>query len=455
MIGAFLAGTSKDIIHLIVYRGIQGLGAGIIMATAFTAIGDLFSPRERGRWSGLMSAVLGVSSILGPGLGGYIVDHLEWHWVFWFFLPLGLLAFFLIFILFPKVERREAESIDYPGSLLLTLTIVLMLLAFSWAGTKYSWGSSQVLGLFVFAIVSLALFIFAETKVRTPVLPLYLFKDSVVTVCNLTSFIINAGMFGAIIYMPFFVQGVMGVSATYAGYVTMPMSLSMFALSAYSGRRMTKTGKYKGLALSGISMMIIGMLVMAVMNNIPVAVLSMIIFGCGLGLGMPVFMLSVQNAVDAKDLGVATSSVQLFRNLGGTIGVAVMGTILSTGIADKMKGIVGINPEILDPAMAQRLSQFQNPQVLLDQSKLAVIQNSMPAPLQSLFAQLIESLRGALAASLSNVFLAGAVLLVAALILTFFLKEVPLRTWVHKVSNVSAGKPEETAPGMNALTIES
>jgi MFS family permease len=137
MIGAFFSGTAKDIMQLIFYRGIQGVGAGIIMATAFSAIGDLFSPRERGRWSGLMSAVFGISSILGPGLGGYIVDHMDWHWVFWFFLPLGFLAFFMILFLFPKVERQESESIDYLGSLFLTLTIVPMLLAFSWAGTKY------------------------------------------------------------------------------------------------------------------------------------------------------------------------------------------------------------------------------------------------------------------------------------------------------------------------------
>lgn len=450
MTGAFLAGTSKDIIQLIVYRGIQGTGAGIIMATAFTAIGDLFSPRERGRWSGLMSAVFGMSSILGPGLGGYIVDHLEWHWVFWLFLPLGFIAFFMILFLFPKVERQKSQSIDYPGSLLLTLTIVPMLLAFSWAGTKYPWSSPVVIGLFAFTFAALVLFLLTETRAKTPVLPLDLFKSGVVTISNIIGFIMNAGMMGALMYMPFYVQGVMGISPTYAGYVTMPMSISMLAMSAYTGRRMTKTGKYKNMALTGMAIMVFGMLLMIVMKSIPVAVLSMVIFGFGLGLGMPVFMLAVQNAVDSKDLGVATASVQLFRNLGGTIGIAVMGTVLSTNIAGKMNRLIssdgGISTSGLDPETSGKLAQLLDPQLLLDHSKLSVIQNGLPASAQPVFTHLVEVLKQALAGSLSNVFLTGTIVLAVALLLTFFLKELPLRTTVHKVSNPGTeNKPEPSS----------
>lgn len=438
MIGAFLAGTATNIFYLIAYRGIQGAGAGIIMATAYTAIGDLFSPRERGRWSGLMSAVFGMSSVLGPGLGGYIVDHLEWHWVFWIFLPLGIVAFFMIFFLFPKVEKQEAQTIDYPGSLLLVLTIVPMLLAFSWAGTKYSWGSSRILGLFAFAAVALTAFLFAETKAKTPVLPLSLFRERIVTVSNIIGFIMNAGMMGALMYMPFYVQGVMGISPTYAGYVTMPMSISMLAMSAYAGRRMTKTGKYKNLALAGMAIMVGGMFLMVVMHNIPVAVLSMVIFGSGLGLGMPVFMLAVQNVVDSKDIGVATASVQLFRNLGGTIGIAVMGTVLSTSIADKMKVLIstgkGLGNSDLDAETFRQLTGLMDPQLLLDQTKMSTIQNGLSDQALPVFHQLVEMLRQALAASLSNVFLTGTIVLAVALALTFSLKELPLRTTVRKVS---------------------
>lgn len=449
MVGALSSGSSKDIIQLIISRGIQGMGAGIIMSTAFTAIGDLFSPRERGRWSGVMSAAFGISSVLGPGVGGYIVDHMAWHWIFWLFLPLGFIAFLMILFLFPRIERRESESIDYPGSFFLTLIIVPLLLGFSWAGTKYPWNSSLILSLFGIAILALVLFIFTEAKAKAPVLPLYLFKNSIITISCIVGFLTFAGMFGALMYMPFYVQGVLGVSATYAGYVSMPMSLSMFTMSAYAGRQMTKTGKYKNMALFGNFLMVLGMILMAVMNNIYLAVLSMIIFGIGLGFGMPIFMLTVQNAVDATELGVATATVQLFRNLGGTIGIAVMGTILSTSMAGKMKELIsrgtGINTGALDPAVAEKFRQVQDPRILLDHQKLAAIQNSLPPSIQSAFSELIETIREAMSASLSNVFFAGVLLVTVALVLSFFLREVPLRTTVGKVT------PEKPAEREKAL----
>lgn len=438
MAGALLAGTAKDIICLILYRGIQGTGAGVIMTTAYTAIGDLFSPRERGRWSGLMSAVFGMSSVLGPSLGGYIVDHFAWHWIFWIFLPLGLAAFVMILILFPKPVCRDSQSIDYLGSFLLALTIVSMLLAFSWGGAKYPWNSAAILGLFAVTILALGLFLFTETKVKTPVLPLDLFKSSVVSISNAVSFLMNAGMMGTLMYMPFFVQGVMGISPTFAGYVTMPVSISMFTMSAFTGRRMTKTGKYKNLALAGMITMVAGMSLMIFMKSIPAAVVSMIVFGAGLGLGMPVFMIAVQNVVDSKNLGVATASVQLFRNLGGTIGIAVMGTVLSANIANQMKlplAAGGLSGSFgLDPVSARSMAQLANPQVLLDHAKLESIRSGLSEQAMPVFSSLLESLKGALSLSLSNVFLTGALVLAAALVLTLFLKELPLRTTVHKES---------------------
>ncbi|MCP3774933.1 MFS transporter [Paenibacillus sp. MZ04-78.2] len=445
MIGAFMAGTSMDIIQLITYRGIQGVGAGIIMATAFTAVGDLFAPRERGKWSGIMMSVFGFASVIGPALGGYIVDHFEWHWVFWVFLPLGIVAFMMILTMFPKVERKPSESIDYFGSLFLTLTIVPMLLAFSWAGTKYAWGSSQIFGLFACTLVALVLFIWVESRVKSPVLPLSLFKNGIVTISNVIGFIMNAGMMGALMYTPFFVQGVMGISPTYSGYVTMPMSIGMVVTSAISGQLMTKTGKYKRIAIIGIIIMVIGMMIMYYMNTISVTLLSMIVFGFGLGLGMPVFSLTVQNAVSPKDLGVATASSQLFRNLGGTIGIAVMGTIMSTGMTNKLQEILasgrGVDLSKLDPKVAEKLAAFHNPQMLLDQPKLAQVQAALPPELQTVFSRMIDSLREALSYSLANVFLAGAVLLGVALVLTFFLKEIPLRTG----SGGPGPKPQEAA----------
>lgn len=432
MVGAFLTGTSNDVFQFIAYRGIQGIGAGIIQSTAFTAVGDLFSPRERGKWMGFMSAIFGFSSVLGPTLGGYLVDHLDWHWLFWIFLPLGIVAFIMIMTLFPKVERKPGESIDYLGSLLMTTTIVPLLLAFSWAGTQYAWGSAQILGLLAGTLVSAIIFVMVELKVSNPILPMHLFKNGIVTISNLIGFIMNFGMMGAMIYISFFVQGVLGISPTYAGYVTMPMSIFMVVTSAFVGQIISKKGKYKRYAIIGVPIMIIGMAMMVFMNDIWLAVLSMCVFGVGLGLGMPVFSLATQNAVPHKELGVVTASSQLFRNLGGTIGIAVMGTVMANSLSKNLKEAMqspdAPNLSNIDPTVAKQMAAFANPQTLMNKPLIEQTQASLPTEIQPVFEQLIASMRDILGTTLSHVFLTGTLVLVVAFVLVFFLKEIPLRT---------------------------
>lgn len=300
------------------------------MSATVTAVGDLFAPRERAKWTGVMMAIFGFSSVLGPTLGGFMIDHMAWKWVFWIFLPLGLVAFVMIWFMFPKTARVETESIDYMGSIFLSLAIVALLLGFSWAGSKYAWSSPQILGLLSAAVVCLVILLLIERKAKSPVMPLGLFKNSIVTISNSIGFLMNAGMMGAMIYLPFFVQGVKGVSPTNSGFVNMPMSISMIVLSTLSGRWISKSGKYKRYAIIGMPFLVAGMVMMAFMNSITMAVFSMLIFGIGLGIAMPVFTLTVQNAVSPSDLGVATATATLFRNLGGTIGIAVMGTVMNT-----------------------------------------------------------------------------------------------------------------------------
>lgn len=449
MVGAFLTGTSDNVFQFITYRGIQGIGAGIIQSTAFTAVGDLFPPRERGKWMGLMMAVFGFSSVLGPTLGGYLVDHMDWHWLFWIFLPLGIVAFVMILALFPKGKRGESKGIDYLGSLFITTTIVPLLLAFSWAGTTYAWGSTQIIGLLAVSVVSAFIFILIERKASNPVLPLHLFKNSVVTISNLIGFIMNFGMMGAMIYLSFFVQGVLGISATYAGYVTMPMSIVMVVSSSITGQLMAKKGKYKRFALIGIPIMVAGMAIMIFMNSVATAVLSMIVFGFGLGLGMPVFSLATQNAVSHKDLGAATASSQLFRNLGGTIGIAVMGTVMSNNLTHQLKAAMTSPsaPDLtkLDPALAQQMAAFANPQALMNKPLLNQTKASLPADALAIFNQMLDGIRDALGQTLSIVFLTGTIVLAVAFVLVFFLKELPLRT-----SNAAAApaEAEKAAEGL-------
>ncbi|MBZ9535126.1 MFS transporter [Cytobacillus oceanisediminis] len=433
MVGAFLTGTSNDVFQFIAYRGIQGIGAGIIQSSAFTAVGDLFPPRERGKWMGLLTAVFGFSSVLGPLLGGYLVDHLDWHWLFWIFLPIGIIAFGMITVLFPKVEGTGKQSIDYLGSLFMTVAIVPLLLAFSWAGTEYAWGSAQILGLIATSIVFAFVFVFVEKKAKNPILPLHLFKNNIVTVSNLIGFIMNFGMMGAMIYLSFFVQGVLGISPTYAGYVTMPMSIVMVISSTIIGQLISKTGKYKRFALIGVPTMIAGMAIMIFMNSVPMAILSMIVFGLGLGIGMPVFSIATQNAVSHKELGVVTASTQLFRNLGGTIGIAVMGTVMANNLKTNLQDTMQNSPVVkdlatLDPKVTEQIVGFANPQALMNKPLLEQTEANLPADVQPIFAQMIQGIRDALGDTLSTVFLTGTIVLVVAFLLVFFLKEIPLRT---------------------------
>ncbi|MFD0959011.1 MDR family MFS transporter [Paenibacillus chungangensis] len=438
IIGGLLTGFSMDIAQLIIYRGVQGIGAGIIMASVFTAVGDLFSPRERGKWTGILMAVFGFSSMIGPALGGWIVEHMPWSWLFWIFLPIGIIAFAMILFLFPKVDQKSDERIDYAGSIFLSLTIIALLTGFSLVGSGdgFTWTSPEIIALFAATVVFLIVFIMVERKASSPVLPLSLFRNDIVVISNIISFIINAGMIGALIYIPFFIQGVEGVSPSQSGYVTMPMSFAMVVVSALVGRIITKTGKYKRYGIIGLPIMIGGMLVMANMSEVWHAVTAMTVFGIGLGLSMPIFTLTVQNAVSPRELGVATSSSQLFRSVGGTIGIAVLGSIMQSRMMKEMNEQAaaaggGGALEGMDPKVAEALAPLQSPEILLNQPELEKLLHGLPEAVQPIANGIVEMVRTAMANSLSTVFLVGAGLVVVAFVLVFFLREIPLRTSNH------------------------
>lgn len=435
-VGALLSGFATDIFQLIVFRGITGFGAGIIMSTSFTAVGDLYLPRERARWTGLMSGIFGIASVLGPLMGGYIVDHLNWQWVFWVFLPLGIVAFIMIAMLFPKVPRREGESIDYLGSAFLTITIVALLLAFSLAGSgpgEYAWTSWQIIGLFGLTIIGLIAFIITETKVKTPVLPLELFKNDIVTFSNIALFLLSAGMMGVMIYAPFFIQGVKEISPSGSGYMMMPMSVVMVIATAFTGNYMTKTGKYKGVAITGMSTAAVGIFCMYLISaGTPVYLMLIFlsIIGVGLGLSMPVFSLTVQNAVPLRELGVASASSQLFRNLGNTIGVGILGSVMSSRMATRMTDVFageqGADQSQIPPEQAEQFGELMNPEVLLDHPKLAEIKANMSEDVLPFANEMIESIRDVFSDALTTTFLAGAIIMLVGVIAAMFVRAIPL-----------------------------
>jgi EmrB/QacA subfamily drug resistance transporter len=441
MIGSFLTGLSTSIVEMIVYRGVQGIGAGVLMSTTITAVGDLFAPRERAKWTGAMMAIFGFSSILGPTLGGVMIDHMAWKWLFWAFLPLGVVTFALIWFMFPKAARTSSERIDYWGSLFLSISIITLLLGFSWAGHKYAWGSPEILGLFAATLISIVILIFIERKVTSPVLPLSLFKNGIVTISNSVGFLMNAGMLGAMIYLPFFVQGVEGLSPTQSGFVNIPMSIFMIVLSTLTGRWISKSGKYRLFLLAGLVIMVISMVMLANTHNIAMAVASMSVFGIGLGLGMPVITLAAQNALPSSQLGVATATSTLFRNLGGTIGIAIFGSVMNSMMTRNLEKAVTQEPGLdfsqLDPQTAEQFKAMLNPQILLNQPALKKLQATLPEQTHAFFMQMIEVLKSALSDTLTTVFYIGALLLFLALALTFLLKEIPLRTSNDVQSKVS------------------
>ncbi|WP_240689016.1 MDR family MFS transporter [Ammoniphilus sp. YIM 78166] len=439
MIGSLLCGFSGTIGQLIMFRGIQGFGGGMIMSSAFTTMGDLFAPRERARWQGVMAGMLGVSSLFGPTLGGYVVDRMDWSWVFWMFLPIGAVAFFMIFKLYPQVKRKPKEKIDYLGAFVLSIAILSILLGFSWAGTEYSWISVEIIGLFFVSFVSLSLLIVIEKRAESPVIPLYLFKHRVVTISCMVLLLFGMGLFGLIMYIPFYVQGVLGKSATTSGIMEMIMTVSMVLCSAAAGQYITRTGRYKALALVGFSLMTLGLFMISQLasdTELSLLTYSLIVCGIGIGFTMPVFTLTVQNAVEHKDLGVATACVQMFRQMGGTIGVSVMGFILTSRMAEKL------SPPLISPMEENPLEVELNPQHLMNAEAMEDIKSQLSPEMLTSFEQFISLSRDALDYALTEVFLFATIVVALAFLATTFLKELPLRTSNEEQQSAAVGNEQ-------------
>lgn len=433
MTGAFLSGTADTIFQLISYRAIQGLGGGMIMSCAFATIGDLFSPRERGRWAGAMGAVFGLSSLFGPTLGGYIVDNYDWHWIFWIFLPIGFIAFALIWRLYPAHEQKEKEKVDYLGAIILAVIISSLLLGFSWAGNKYDWVSVEIIGLFSTTIIATILLIIVENRVQSPILPMFLFKNKIFVVSNVAGLLLGMGMFGTVMFVPFYVQGVQGETATISGLVEMVMTLSMVGASAIAGNMITKTGKYKIIALIGLIVMAGGLLAnsfLQVDSGFTRIIPQLIVIGIGLGMTMPVFQLTVQNSVEHKYLGVATSAMQVFRQIGGTIGVALMGTVMSNIMKNQLEGKQSETVPAMPSGMGQseNLKGLQDPQLLMDPAAIDKMRTDLPEQFLPTFDSFVMVLREALNTSLTGVFFFCSMIILIAFVVTIFLQEIPLRT---------------------------
>jgi EmrB/QacA subfamily drug resistance transporter len=435
LVGSVLCGVSQNMVQLIVFRGVQGMGGGFIFANAFAILGDLFPPAERGKYAGLMSGVFGLASVLGPLIGGGITDHIHWRWVFYVNIPLGLVALVVLALVLPKSPRRDAtRRLDYLGAVTLAAAIAPMLLAFSWAGVDYAWTSPQVIAPLAFSALMAAAFFRIETRADEPIVPFSLFRNPIFAVCTAVTFVSGAAMFSASVYIPLFMQGVLDFSATNAGLVLTPMTIAMVCGSTIGGQVISRTGRYKLLTVSGLMLATLGLFMMSTLTSGSSQITGMqymAVLGFGLGLSFPTLVLASQNAVPHAMMGLTTSLNQFARSVGGTIGVAIMGSILTRRLNDELAS--GLPPRVASQSPPQLLSTLQNPRVLLDDGALQRLRDEgfggiFGADASTLFDQTIASMKDGLATAITDVFLFAAALAAISVVISLFLREVRLRT---------------------------
>jgi EmrB/QacA subfamily drug resistance transporter len=433
-IGSLLCGLSQTMTHIILFRGFQGIGAGVMMSNAFTVVGDLFPPAERGKYQGLVSAVFGISSVIGPTLGGYLTDSLSWHWVFFINIPLALVVIALFIFFFPNFRPDNGKArVDYPGVVLLVLTVIPTMLALSWGGVEYDWSSAIIIGMFVFSVVMGVLFVYIESRSTEPVLPLSLFKNSIVAFSDIVIFFTGICMFGSIIFVPLYFQGVLGVSATTSGSFLTPMMLGVVFGGFISGQLLSRAGgHYRIQGMVGLASMAAGIFLLSRMTEqttYAVAIVNIVMTGFGLGITMPLYTIAVQNAVPYKMLGVATSSTPFVRSIGGTVGLAIFGSVLNNRFADDFIARLPDNVKAIIPA-AQLDSLAHNPEALVSveaQTQLKSFFDLFGADSTVVMEQVLSALRGALSSALSTLFIIGFGIMIVAFIFNLFIKEVPLR----------------------------
>jgi EmrB/QacA subfamily drug resistance transporter len=407
LIGSFASGAAQNIEQLIAFRAVQGLGGGGLFALALATMGDIVPPRERGRYGGYFGAVFGTSSVLGPVLGGFFADGPGWRWIFYVNIPIGLVALVVTSAALKIPHTRREHTIDYLGATTIVAAVTSLLLYTTWAGPDHGWGSSLALTLLAAGIVLAISFVFVESRAVEPIIPLELFKISVFATANLYSFLLGFAMFGAIVFLPVYYQVVKGFSPTASGLAFLPMVAGIFSTSISSGIVMSKTGRYKIFPVVGSATVLLALLLLSQIGvDTPYwqTAIMIYLFGAGLGFSMQIVVTIVQNAVDRRHMGTATSSVAFFRSMGGTFGAAVFGAVLSSRLAHHLaeSGLSGAQTGTIDTNNVHRIA-------------------ALPEPIHTI-------VLNAFADSLDDVFLWAVPMIVVAFVVALFIKELPLKS---------------------------
>ncbi|MFB0615986.1 MDR family MFS transporter [Streptomyces sp. AGS-58] len=415
LIGSALSGMAQDMGQLIGFRAVQGLGAGGLMVGVMAIIGDLVPPRERGKYQGMMAGVMALAMIGGPLVGGTITDNWGWRWAFYINLPLGVVALALVTAVLHLPRKRSKAGIDYLGVVLLTVGITSIVLVTTWGGSEYAWTSARIMELIGIGVATLVGFVFWQTKAAEPVVPLHIFRSRNFTLMSLIGFITGFVMFGATLFLPLYQQAVQGASATNSGLLLLPMLGAMLVTSMVAGRVTTGSGRYKVFPIAGGALMIVGLYLLSLMDTGTTRLTSglyMAVLGAGMGCLMQITMLVAQNSVEMKDMGVASSSTTLFRTLGSSFGVAIMGALFNHRVQDVMSERAGALGSKLTEKSAQ-----------LDAASLA----KLPADAR-------EAYQHAVSQGTHSAFLLGAGIAVLVLVAALFVKEVPLKGGPQKPS---------------------
>src|ERR1035437_9235957 len=414
--------------QLIIFRGLQGIGGGVLTGTAFAIIADLFSPAERGKYTGMMAGIFGVASVVGPLVGGYLTDNVGWRWVFYVNIPIGIVVLLALFFTFPSLKRHGiSNKIDYVGAFGIASAAALLTLGASLAGAN-GWAFPWVWVCIAIGMIVGSATIIYETKIPEAVIPPQLFKNSIFSLSMIVTFLSGVGMFGAIIYLPLFLQGVVGVGATNSGLLLLPLMAGLVAGSIGGGFLVSHTGKYKIQASAGFLLMTFGMFLLGqlkVSSPESQVAFDMIFVGLGLGISMPVFNVISQNAVSRKFVSSATSTIQFTRQIGGSLGLAVFGSIVNQQFENNLKHNIPLQTYASLPPKLQ--STFNNPQSLFGNNLQNVVSGIHDPKILSIIHIVVEAIKLSLAQSLTSIFTLGMFVMIFGFFITLFIKEIPLQ----------------------------
>ena len=421
LVGSAAAGLAQNMTQLVLARAVQGIGGGGLLATAMTIVGDVVSPRERGRYQGYIGAVFAFASVVGPLVGGFFVDQLTWRWIFLVNLPIGVVALFVTSIVLRLPFRRQPHRVDYLGAALLVGAVVSLLLVAVWGGTTYPWTSGPILGLAATGLILGVLFLVQERRAEEPIIPPRLFRDRTVAVASAVMFLVAASLFGTIVFLPLYLQAVLGASATRSGLQLLPLMMGIVLMAVVSGRIISRTGRYRSWPVVGMAFCTVGVFLLSRMDPSTDPLFTsaaMAVMGLGVGMVMQVLVLAIQNAVEQRDLGAGTSVANFFRSIGGTFGTAVLGAVFAARLGAELAAS-------LPASLTGRL----------DPASLA----ETPAVIARLEPAVREAVVGGIASALDTVFVAAIPLAAAGFVLALLLPEIPLRDTAY----IGAERPAE------------